>query len=41
IAPPEILSHLMITIPLIGLYEISIVVSGLTVRRMDKEMNNV
>ncbi|EKL4565441.1 twin-arginine translocase subunit TatC, partial [Listeria monocytogenes] len=24
-----------------GLYEISIVVSGLTVRRMDKEMNNV
>ncbi|EAF4739345.1 TPA: twin-arginine translocase subunit TatC [Listeria monocytogenes] len=41
IAPPEILSHLMITIPLIGLYEISIVVSELTVRRMDKEMNNV
>ncbi|WP_267666367.1 twin-arginine translocase subunit TatC, partial [Listeria innocua] len=39
IAPPEILSHLMITIPLIGLYEISIVVSGFTVRRMDKEMN--
>ncbi|EOW8178642.1 twin-arginine translocase subunit TatC [Listeria monocytogenes] len=39
IAPPEILSHLMITIPLIGLYEISIVVSGLTVRRMDKEMS--
>ncbi|EBF5116095.1 twin-arginine translocase subunit TatC [Listeria monocytogenes] len=41
IAPPEILSHLMITIPLIGLYEISIVASGFTVRRMDKEMKTV
>ncbi|EJD2517383.1 twin-arginine translocase subunit TatC, partial [Listeria monocytogenes] len=41
IAPPEILSHLMVTIPLIGLYEISIVVSGFTVRRMDKEMKTV
>lgn len=39
IAPPEILSHLMITIPLIGLYEISIVVSGFIARQMDKEMN--
>ncbi|EAD4976119.1 twin-arginine translocase subunit TatC, partial [Listeria monocytogenes] len=32
---------LMVTIPLIGLYEISIVVSGFTVRRMDKEMKTV
>ncbi|WP_028550552.1 twin-arginine translocase subunit TatC [Paenibacillus sp. UNC451MF] len=33
ISPPEILSHLMVAIPLIGLYEISVWLSGVVYRK--------
>ncbi|WP_018923653.1 twin-arginine translocase subunit TatC [Salsuginibacillus kocurii] len=37
ITPPEIVSHLMVTVPLLLLYEISIIISRLTYKRMLKE----
>lgn len=33
ISPPEILSHLMVAVPLIGLYEISVWLSGIVYRK--------
>ncbi|WP_416435235.1 twin-arginine translocase subunit TatC [Priestia megaterium] len=40
IAPPEMMTHLLITCPLIVLYEISIVISTITYRNMAKSEGN-
>lgn len=41
ITPPEILSHLFVTIPLIVLYEISVWLSHITYKRVQKEKMKV
>jgi sec-independent protein translocase protein TatC len=40
ITPPELLSHLLVTLPLIILYEISISLSRLTYRKIQREKEN-
>ncbi|MCY7801906.1 twin-arginine translocase subunit TatC, partial [Bacillus haynesii] len=38
ITPPELLSHLMVSVPLLILYEISIVISRISYRQAQKTM---
>ncbi len=37
ITPPDVFSQIMVAIPLVALYEISIVISGIVVKRREKE----
>jgi sec-independent protein translocase protein TatC len=39
ITPPELLSHLFVTVPLLLLYEASILLSGLAYRKREKRLN--
>ena len=36
ITPPELVSHLMVTLPMLVLYEVSIVISRVTYRKMQQ-----
>ncbi|BBP87411.1 hypothetical protein BsIDN1_10290 [Bacillus safensis] len=36
ITPPELVSHLMVTLPMLVLYEVSIIISRVTYRKMQQ-----
>ena len=37
ITPPDVFSQIMVAIPLVALYEVSIVISGIVVKKREKE----
>jgi sec-independent protein translocase protein TatC len=41
ITPPDIFSQIMVAIPLVGLYEISIFISKVVVKKREKRLNQI
>ena len=41
ITPPDIVSQIIVSIPLLILYEVSIFISKFTFRRLEKQMQNL